>query len=132
MHGPLGEAVPTKYLLYDRPVHADRRGETGLDRRADRVEPHGPVPGVVQARELVPLAVPDLQAAHAVGRAGPGRHKLLVDGGVDPLQHPQDVALDLDGAAAQRVQRHLLKQRHPHALGVARHRNDQSREPPPP
>ncbi|KAL7540003.1 hypothetical protein ACHAWF_006580 [Thalassiosira exigua] len=126
--GALGEAVLDQDLLDDGTVHDDRGGQAGLQRRTDRVESHQPISRVVQSRELVPLPIPDLEPAHAIGGARPRGHELLVDLGVDPLQRPQRVRLDLDGPAVRRVRPRLLEEGHLHPLRVTRRRDDQPRE----
>mmetsp|Transcript_22688 Transcript_22688/g.65356 ORF Transcript_22688/g.65356 Transcript_22688/m.65356 type:complete len:317 (-) Transcript_22688:160-1110(-) len=117
--GALGYAVFDQNLLNDGPIDDDGGRQTSLQSRADGVESDQPISLVVQSSKLVPLLVANLEARNAVGRHSPSRHQFLEALGIDPLDSPQGIGLDLDRTAVRGVRRGLLEDGHLHPLGVA-------------
>mmetsp|Transcript_27747 Transcript_27747/g.50049 ORF Transcript_27747/g.50049 Transcript_27747/m.50049 type:complete len:279 (+) Transcript_27747:611-1447(+) len=116
--GPLRKTMLNQNLLNHRPVHHDRRGQSGLQCRTDGVKPHEPIAGIVQSCQFVSLAISNLQPTNAVGGTRSGRHQFLVDFGIDLLQCPQCIRLNLNGTSVGCVGRCLFEQCHLHTLGV--------------
>mmetsp|Transcript_23487 Transcript_23487/g.50890 ORF Transcript_23487/g.50890 Transcript_23487/m.50890 type:complete len:271 (+) Transcript_23487:529-1341(+) len=127
-NGTLGETVLYQNLLNDGPVHNDRGRQFRLERRTDSIEPHEPIARIVQSRQFVPLAIPNLQSTNTISSTGTRGNQLLINLGINLLQCPQCIRLNLNRSTIRSIRTRLLKQCHLHALGMTRCRNHQTGE----